>query len=60
MRANNYSEDLVDMLKWMLTFEEHDRPNFNLLWQKIGELHTQGKWRRTKVPIEKTPKVGSK
>ena len=28
MRALDYSEALIDMLKWMLTFEEDDRPSF--------------------------------
>jgi len=28
MRELDYSEALIDVLKWMLTFEEDDRPTF--------------------------------
>ena len=61
MRAIGYSEDLIDILKWMLTFQECDRPNFKYLFDKIMELHDQRKWfLMNDVSVVKAPKEGSK
>ena len=66
MRALQYSAPLIDILQWMLTLEETQRPSFRQLYDKLAELGkgAQGKWAiMNPISIVKAPmevKEGSK
>ena len=54
MRALQYSEHLIHILEWMLTFDESHRPSFVALYHKLSELFKQNKFAYMKdISIER-------
>ena len=61
MVACGYSEDLISILRWMLTFFETERPSFRQVLDKVSELSNKTKWARmNEISLVKAPKEGSK
>ena len=53
MEIIGYSDDLIEMLSWMLQFDENDRPNINQIYEKIKRLEVAKVWKTQKISIVK-------
>ena len=53
MEIIGYSDDLIEMLSWMLKFDENDRPNINQIYEKIKRLEVAKVWKTQKISIVK-------
>ena len=45
MEIIGYSDDLIEMLSWMLQFDENDRQNINQIYEKIKTLEVAKVWK---------------